>query len=196
MRLKEGLMTTPSSQLTKGRAPTGHHLEDADRTRLRVVIVGFLVAACIALVGLGWWQSGQSGSEVADTPGVDRHVAGLDILDAYFVRGASPHELTLVCALTTSQGGDRLMGVSAGGGATARLAAATPRAKTEVGLPVTSSRLLQIGPEQNATALIVTGVTGSVSAGSYLTTTFDFAHRGSVSMSLPIWDSVLGASGR
>ena len=184
-------MTQPSSQFAEART-----LEDADRTRLRVVTVGFLVATCIVLVGLGWWKSGQSGSEVPDTPGVDRHVAGLDVLDAYLVRGASPQHLTLVCALiTTSRGGDRLVRVSAGGGATARLAAATPRTTTGRGLAVTSSRLLQIGPEPNATVVILTGVTRSARAGSYITTTFDFARRGSVSMSLPVWGSVLGASG-
>jgi hypothetical protein len=159
------------------------------------VAVALLVAVVIALAGLGWWESGQSGSEVPDTPGVDRQVAGLDVLDAYFVRGASPQELTLVCALTTTSGGsDRLMGVSAGGGATAGLAAETPKTRTGAGLAVTS-QLLQIGPEPDATLVSVTGVTRSASAGSYITTTFEFAHRGAVSMSLPVWNSVLGAGG-
>jgi hypothetical protein len=189
-------MTMLSGRPTKAITPSRHHPEDTDRSRLRVVAVGLLVAMVIALVALGWWKSGQFGSEVSDTPGVDRHVAGLDVLDAYFVRGASPQELTLVGALTiTSRGGDRLMGVSAGGGATAALAATTPGAATGEGLPVTSSRLLQIGPEPDATMVSVTGVTRSAGAGSYITTTFEFSRRGSVSMSLPVWDSVLGASG-
>jgi hypothetical protein len=196
MRLKEGFMSVSSSQTTNARTPTRHHLEVADRSRLRVVAVALLVATFIAITGLTWWKAGQFGSDVPDTPGVDRHVAGLDVLDAYFVRGASPQELTLVCALTTSRGGDRLMGVSAGGGATAGLAATTPSTTTGVGLPVTSSGLLQIGPEPNATVVRVTGVTRSAAAGGYITTTFDFASRGSVSISLPVWDSVLGASHR
>jgi hypothetical protein len=188
-------MTLLSSPPTKARNPRRDHVEASDRSRRQVLAVGLLMAVVIALAGLGWWESGQSGSEVSDTPGVDRQVAGLDVLDAYFVRGASPQELTLVCALTsTSRGGDRLMGVSAGGGATAGLAAETPKATAGAGLPVTS-QLLQIGPEPNATPVSVTGVTRSASAGSYLTTTFEFARRGAVSMSIPVWNSVLGASG-
>jgi len=72
--------------------------------------------------GLFNWSSstGQSvAGDVPDSPGVDRQVHGLHVLNAYLLPSASrAAALTVVADLVTSSGGgDRLLTVSAGGGA-------------------------------------------------------------------------------
>jgi hypothetical protein len=166
-----------------------------NRATLGTALLLFLV------VGAGvfnWWSStGQSvAADVPDSPGVDRQVDGLHVLNAYLVPGASRGAFTVVADLVTSSGrGDRLLAVSAGGGAAKKLGVTSPRTPSTAGVPVGSSHLLKFGPEPGAQPLTVTGVTRTGNPGTFVRTTFSFARRGPVSLLLPVWASVSGPAG-
>jgi hypothetical protein len=149
--------------------------------------------------GLFNWVSttGQSvAGDVPDSPGVDRQVHGLHVLNAYLLPGASRSALTVVADLVTSSGGsDRLLTVSAGGGAAKRLGAPVPGSRSSAGVPVGSGHLVRFGPESGAETLTVTGVTRPGNPGTFVRTTFSFARRGPVSVLLPVWASVSGPAG-
>jgi hypothetical protein len=162
--------------------------------------LGTVLLLCLA-VGAGvfnWWNTtGQSvAGVVPDSPGVDRQVDGLHVLNAYLVPGASLGALTVVADFVTSSGGrDRLLAVSAGGGAAKKLGARAPGGRSTMGVTVGSSHLLQFGPETGAQPLTVTGVTRPGNPGTFVRTTFTFARRGPVSLQLPVWASVSGPVG-
>jgi hypothetical protein len=150
--------------------------------------------------GLFNWSSstGQSvAGDVPDSPGVDRQVHGLHVLNAYLLPSASrAAALTVVADLVTSSGGgDRLLTVTAGGGAAKNLGAPVPGTRSTAGVPVGSGHLVRFGPETGAQPLTVTGVTRPGDPGTFVRTTFSFARRGPVSVLLPVWASVSGPAG-
>jgi hypothetical protein len=168
----------------------------ANRLRQRVVIIGFLIAVAIIAVGWNWWGSTritQAGS-LPDSPGVERTADGLHVLDAYLVADPTPGSFAVVCDLVTSSDGpDRLTGVSVGGAAAAGpLAVAHGDA---AGLPVTSEHPLRVGPEAGATHITVVGVPHPPAPGSLMIATFSFVRRGPISVQVPVWTSVSGPAG-
>ena len=163
--------------------------------RMTVLVAGLLLSLAIGGGLFNWWSStGQSvAGDVPDSPGVDRQVDGLHLLNAYLVSGASRGAYAVVADLvTTSEGGDRLLTVSAGGGTATTLDPTVPGRATTAGVPVGSGHLLQIGPGRGAQPLTVTGVTPAADPGTFVRTTFSFARRGPVSLLLPVWGSVSG----
>lgn len=152
----------------------------------------------VAIVAAGgsWWYSTRitPAGDLPDSPGVERTIGGLHVLNAYLVADATRGSFTVVCDLVTASGGpDRLTGVSVGDGAAAQ-PLGTARGEA-AGLPVGSQRLLLIGPEVGAIHITVTGITRPAAPGSLTTATFTFAQRGPVSIRLPIWTSVSGPAG-
>jgi hypothetical protein len=177
---------------------SGQRPSSTNHGRKTVVVVGLLLGLAIGAGIFNWWSStGQSvAGDVPDSPGVDRQVDGLHVLNAYLVPAASRGAYAVVADLVTSSGGaDRLLNVSAGGGANTRLDPAVPGSAATAGAPVGSGHLLQIGPETGAQPLTVTGVTPPADPGTFVRTTFSFARRGPVSMLLPVWASVSGPAG-
>jgi hypothetical protein len=159
---------------------------------------GLLLFLAVGAGIFNWWSStGQSvASDVTDSPGVDRQVDGLHVLNAYLVPRSTRGAFTLVADLVTSSGGsDRLLAVSAGGGAAKQLGATAPGSRPTSGVPVGSRHLLQFGPETGAQPLTVTGVTRPDNPGTFVRTTFTFARRGPVSLLLPVWASASGPAG-
>jgi hypothetical protein len=157
-----------------------------------------LLALAIGAGIFNWWSStGQSvAGDVPDSPGVDRQVDGMHVLNAYLVPRSSRGAFTVVADLVTSSGGsDRLLAVSAGGGAAKQLGATAPGSQPTTGVPVGSSHLLRFGPESGAQPLTLTGVTRPGNPGTFVRTTFTFARRGPVSVLLPVWASVSGPAG-
>jgi hypothetical protein len=159
---------------------------------------GLLLFVAIGAGIFNWWSStGQSvASDVPDSPGVDRQVDGLHVLNAYLVPGSARGAFTVVADLVTSSGGsDRLLTVTAGGGAAKQLGATAPGSRATTGVPVGSRHLLQFGPETGAQRLTLTGLTQPRNPGTFVRTTFTFARRGPVSVLLPVWASVSGPAG-
>jgi hypothetical protein len=167
---------------------------DPSKTVLAAVL---LLSLAIGAGIVTWWNSAQSvAGDVPVSPGVDRQVDGLHVLDAYLVPRTSGGAYAVVADLVTSSGGgDRLLTVSADGGATTRLDPTVAGSGATEGVPVGSDHLLQFGPETGARPLAVTGVTGPGGPGTFVRTTFSFSRRGPVSMLLPIWASVSGPAG-
>jgi hypothetical protein len=177
---------------------TGQDPADARRSRNTVAGVVLLMAAVVAAAFTWWLDTGQSvAGDVADSPGVDRKVDGLNILDAYLVPGAVAGGFTVVGALVISSGGaDRLVDVPVGERSAVGLSPAMPRTETAAGLPVGSDHLVKIGPEPGASHITVTGPARPAAAGSFVTATFSFARRGGpISLHLPVWASVSGPAG-
>jgi hypothetical protein len=162
-----------------------------------VLVTGLLLSLAIGAGIFNWWTStGQSvAGDVPDSPGVDRQVDGLHVLNAYLVPGSRGAYAVFADVVTTSGGADRLLTVSVGGGANTRLDPAVPGSATTAGAPVGSRHLLQIGSETGAQPLTVTGVTPPADPGTFVKTTFNFARRGPVSILLPVWASVSGPAG-
>jgi hypothetical protein len=159
---------------------------------------GLLLVLAIGAGIFNWWSStGQSvAGDVPDSPGVDRQVDGMHVLNAYLVPSSSPSAFTVVTDLVTSSGGsDRLLAVSAGGGTAKKLGATAPASGPTKGVPVGSAHLVKFGPETGAQPLTVTGVTRPGNPGTFVRTTFTFARRGPVSLLLPVWASVSGPAG-
>jgi hypothetical protein len=160
-----------------------------------VVLVGLLLLLVVGAGVFNWWSStGQSvAGDVPDSPGVDSKVDGLDVLNAYLVPGPSRGAYTVVADFVTTSGqADRLLTVSAGGGAATTLDPSSQASATTAGAPVGSGHLTQIGPESGAQLLTVTGVNPLAQPGAFVKTTFSFARRGPVSMLLPVLASVSG----
>jgi hypothetical protein len=188
-------MTSPVQLIGTGSSmrqdPVG-----ANRQRHWIAIIGLVTVVAIIAVGWNWWFSTHmtEAGNLPDSPGLERTVDGLQVLNAYLVADATPGAFTVVCDLVTSSGGpDRLTGVSVDGAAAAGpLAAAHGE---EAGLPVTSERLLRVGPEAGATRITVVGVPHPAAPGSLTTATFTFARRGPISFQLPVWTAVSGPAG-
>ena len=176
---------------------TGQDPADTRHSRNTVAGVVLLMVAVIATAFTWWLDTGQSvAGDVADSPGVDRKVDGLNILDAYLVPRAPSGGFTVVAGLVISLGGaDRLVDVSVGEHSAVGLPPGKHRTATSAGLPVGSDQLVKIGPEPGASQISVTGVTQPEAAGSFVTATFSFARRGPISLHLPVWESVSGPSG-
>ena len=168
-----------------------------DRSHKAVVALGLLLALAIAAGVFNWHSStGQSvAGDVPDSPGVDRQVDGLHVLNAYLVPGAGRGSFAVVADLVTSSGGgDRLLAVSTGGAA-ARVDPKAAGSPTTAGLRVGSDHLVKIGPESGAQSVTVTGVTQPRDPGTFVKATFTFARRGPVSVHVPIWPSPSGPAG-
>jgi hypothetical protein len=191
---------TPVVRSVEASPSRGQGLVGAKGFHRGALLAVLLVGAAIVFAGYNWRSTtGQTiGGDLPDSPGVDRQVDGLHVLDAYLVPRPAPGSFSLVCDLVTRSGGpDRLVAVSLGDGAAAGLGpVAGGNATAATGLSVPSDHLLQIGPEANATPVTVTGVSKPPGPGSLATATFSFARRGPVSMRLPIWASVSGPAGR
>jgi hypothetical protein len=179
------------------RTSTRQDPADTRHSRNTVAGVVLLMAAVIAAAFTWWLDTSQSvAGNVADSPGVDRKVDGLNILDAYLVPGATSDGFTVVGALVISSGGaDRLVDVSVGEHSAVGLSRAMRRTAKAAGLPVGSDLLVKIGPEPGASHITVTGDTRPAAAGSFVTATFNFARRGPISLHLPVWASVSGPAG-
>jgi hypothetical protein len=182
-----------------GRGNAGRqHPSGTNHGRKSVVIAILLLGLALGGGLINWWSStGQSpAGDVPDSPGVDRRVDGLHVLNAYLVPGSSRGAYAVVADLVTSSGGgDRLLTVSAGGSAATRLAPTVRGSAPTPGVPVRPSHLLHIGPETGALPLDVTGVTPPADPGTFIRTTFSFARRGPVSLLLPVWASLPGPAG-
>jgi hypothetical protein len=177
---------------------TRQHRSSTNHGRKTVVVASLILSLAIGAGIFNWWSStGQSiAGDVPDSPGADRQVDGLHVLNAYLVPGGSRGAYAVFADLVTTSGGaDRLLTVSAGGGATTRLDPAVSGSATTAGAPVGSGHLLQIGPETGAQPLNVTGVTPPADPGTLVKTTFSFDRRGPVSILLPVWASVSGPAG-
>jgi hypothetical protein len=174
------------------------HPSSANYGRKTVVVAALLLSVAVLAGIFHWWSStGQSvAGDVPDSPGVDRQVDGLHVLNAYLVPRASGGAYAVVADLVTTSGGvDRLLTVSAGAGPTTTLDPPVPGSPTTAGAPVGAGHLLQIGLETGAQRLTVTGVTPPADPGTLVKTTFSFARRGPVSILLPVWASVSGPAG-
>lgn len=129
---------------------SGPDPSDTNPSDKTVVVAGLLLILAVGGGLFNWWSStGQSvAGDVPDSPGVDRQVDGLHVLNAYLVPGANRGTSTVVAGLVTSSGGgDRLLAVSAGGAAT-RLEPTVPGSAATAGLPVGSSHCCKSGPKR------------------------------------------------
>jgi hypothetical protein len=168
-----------------------------DRSRWAVVSAGLLLALAVAAGVVNWRSSADPSvaGDVPDSPGVDRQVDGLHVLNAYLVPGARRGAFAVVADFVTSSGGsDRLLAVSTGRAET-RVDPKAPGNSTPAGLPVGSDHLVEVGPETGAQSVTVTGVTQPRDPGTLVRATFSFARRGPVSVLVPIWASLSGPAG-
>jgi hypothetical protein len=195
---RDAAVRGPLVQSVGAGSTTGQNPSGTSRSRKRVIVAGLLLSLIIAAGLVNWWSStGQSvAGDAPGSPGVDRQVDGLHVLNAYLVPGASRGAYAVVADfVTTSGGADRLLTVSVGGGANTTLDPTAPGSATTAGAPVGSGLLLKIGPETGAQPLTVTGVTPPADPGTSVKTTFSFARRGPVSILLPVWAWVSGPTG-
>jgi hypothetical protein len=185
---------------------TGQSLSGGRRSRRVAALAGLLLVLVILAVGLNWWDLGRQSAadDVPTAVGISRQLSGLHVIDAYLVPAGQSGAYTVVASFTTTSGGpDRLLSVSAGGGAPVAPEAAGSTATQ--GLAVGPSGLTKVGPEPGAHAVTVAMPGGSAAPpsagtlrpgtpGTFVRATFDFANRGPFTVRVPVWASLSGSA--
>lgn len=159
-----------------------------------------LVAAALAVVvllsiGHAYWSNASTWT-AAETPpvlGLSTVSQGLHLNDVYLAstrHAPAEHTVTddVLASIAIDTGrSDRLLSVRVAGHQ-AELVDGTGR-QARSGLPVSSSAPLSAEPEIDRAHVLVTLPAAEAHAGSLVPVTFQFAERGAMTMSVPVWPS-------